>query len=162
MCCHASIPQSPQLNPPSENQDDQSHSYRCSFRLRAATPRVGVAPRLGAAAAPVPPAAPAGPGVPPLIAITPAPSLGWRSRFDQAFSGITSNPPESWAQTDPADSLYRLARTALNRGEYRRAADLFGQIGQKFPNSVYASDARYWRAFALYRIGGQDDLRVAL
>jgi HEAT repeat protein len=105
---------------------------------------------------------PAVPGVTPLIAITPAADLGWRSRFDQAFSGITSNPPESWAQSDPADSLYRLARTALNRGEYRRAADLFGQISQKFPNSVYASDARYWRAFALYRIGGHDDLRVAL
>jgi HEAT repeat protein len=83
-------------------------------------------------------------------------------RIDSRLSDITTNPPEAWAQSDPADSLYRLARTALNRGEYRRAADLFGQITQKFPNSVYASDARYWRAFALYRIGGTEDLRVAL
>ena len=107
------------------------------------------------------PAVPAVPGVTPLIAITPAPGV-WRSRIDSRLSDITSNPPEAWAQSDPADSLYRLARTALNRGEYRRAADLFEQISQKFPNSVYATDARYWRAFALYRIGSPQDLRVAL
>ena len=131
-------------------------------------PPVAMAPMIAMPSVPtvpmvaVRPAVPAVPGVTPLIAITPAPRLGWRSRFDQQFGDITSNPPESWAQSDPADSLYRSARTALNRGEYRRAADLFDQISQKFPNSVYAADARYWRAFALYRIGGRDDLRVAL
>ncbi len=108
------------------------------------------------------PAVPAVPGVTPLIAITPAPGGAWRSRMDAQFGAIASNPPEAWAQGDPADSLYQLARTALNRGEYRRAADLFGEISQKFPNSVYATDARYWRAFALYRIGGREDLQVAL
>jgi HEAT repeat protein len=55
-----------------------------------------------------------------------------------------------------------LAREALNRGEYRRAAQLFGDITQKFPSSAYASDARYWRAFALYRLGGTSDLNEAL
>ena len=85
-----------------------------------------------------------------------------QSPFERQFSGITSDPPKAWAQSDPADSLYRLAREALNRGEYRRAAGLFGDISQKFPNSVYASDARYWRAFALYRLGGAADLRDAL
>jgi HEAT repeat protein len=85
-----------------------------------------------------------------------------QSLFERQFSGITSDPPKSWAQTDPADSLYRLAREALNRGEYRRAAQLFGDITQKFPNSVYASDARYWRAFALYRLGSMNDLHEAL
>ena len=98
----------------------------------------------------------------PSVAIAATPNVGWRSAFDRQFGGITSNPPESYAQADPADSLYRLARTALNRGEYRRAADLFGQISQKFPSSAYAADARYWRAFALYRLGGRDDLRAAL
>jgi HEAT repeat protein len=85
-----------------------------------------------------------------------------QSPFERQFGGITSDPPKAWAQSDPADSLYRLAREALNRGEYRRAAGLFGDITQKFPNSVYASDARYWRAFALYRLGGAADLRDAL
>jgi HEAT repeat protein len=50
----------------------------------------------------------------------------------------------------------------LNRGEYRRAAQLFNDISQRFPNSAYAADARYWRAFALYRIGSTSDLRDAL
>jgi len=85
-----------------------------------------------------------------------------QSPFERQFSGISSDPPKAWAQSDPADSLYRLAREALNRGEYRRAATLFGDITQKFPSSVYAADARYWKAFALYRIGGTADLREAL
>ena len=80
-------------------------------------------------------------------------SIPGQSLFERQFGGITSDPPKAWAQSDPADSLYRLARETLNRGEYRRAAQLFGDITQKFPNSVYASDARYWNAFALYRIG---------
>jgi HEAT repeat protein len=84
------------------------------------------------------------------------------SPFERQFSGISTSPPQPWAQSDPADSLYRLAREALNRGEYRRAAQLFSDITQKFPSSVYASDARYYRAFALYRLGGTSDLRDAL
>ncbi|HEV7836915.1 MAG TPA: hypothetical protein VGO75_02525, partial [Gemmatimonadaceae bacterium] len=31
-------------------------------------------------------------------------------------------PPAPWAKSDPADSLYRLAREALSRGDYKRAA----------------------------------------
>ena len=85
-----------------------------------------------------------------------------QSSFERQFGGISSEPREGWNQSDPADSLYRLARQSLNRGEYRRAAQLFGDITQKFPNSVYATDSRYWRAFALYRIGGPNDLRDAL
>src|SRR5947209_3175745 len=85
-----------------------------------------------------------------------------QSPFERQFGGIASSPPESWSQSDPADSLYRLAREALNRGEYRRSAELFGDITQRFPNSAYAADARYWKAFALYRIGGSNDLRTAL
>src|SRR2546423_628749 len=105
------------------------------------------------AATPMPPAAPL-PAVP-MIAATP--SIGWTSQFDQQFSGITSNPPESFAQADPADSLYRLARTALNHGEYLGAADLFGENGQKYPSSSYPADPRYWPAVALYLLGRRTD-----
>ena len=89
-------------------------------------------------------------------------SIPGQSLFERQFGPLTSDPPKAWAQSDPADSLYRLARETLNRGEYRRASQLFGDITQKFPNSVYASDARYWKAFALYRIGTTNDLRDAL
>jgi len=84
------------------------------------------------------------------------------SPFERQFGGISSTAPEAWARSDPADSLYRLARETLNRGEYSRAAKLFGEITQRFPNSVYAADARYYRAFALYRLGGGNELRDAL
>jgi HEAT repeat protein len=67
----------------------------------------------------------------------------------------------AWAPGDPADSLYRPAREALNRGDYKKAAELFHQIRTQFPKSAYAGDACYWEAFALYRIGGMNDLRTA-
>ena len=76
--------------------------------------------------------------------------------------GIATLPPAEWAEADPADSLYRTARELLNRNEYRRAAAMFGQIVSRYPASAYAADALYWRAFALYRSGGEDDLREAL
>jgi HEAT repeat protein len=70
--------------------------------------------------------------------------------------------PRGWLQNDPADSLYRRAREMLNRRDYRAAADLFAQIPVRFPRSGYAADALYWRAFALYRAGGERDLRTAM
>jgi HEAT repeat protein len=87
--------------------------------------------------------------------------------MDLMFQGqedafLRQSPREPWKSDDPADSLYRAAREALNRGEYRRAAQLFNDITQKFPKSEYAQDCRYWEAFARYRLGGTDDLKQAL
>jgi HEAT repeat protein len=64
-------------------------------------------------------------------------------------------------ERDPADSLYRAARQALNRNQYRRAADLFRQLRERHSGSKYAADAYYWEAFALYRVGSDDALRAA-
>ena len=75
---------------------------------------------------------------------------------------IAETPPAPWADTDPADSLYRAGREAINRAEYRRAASIFAEISRRFPKSEYAPDAYYWRAFALYKSGREDDLRDAL
>jgi HEAT repeat protein/TolA-binding protein len=75
---------------------------------------------------------------------------------------LNARPREPWAQEDPADSLYRSAREALNRGEYRRAAQLFSEVTKKFPKSKYAQDCAYWEAFSRYRIGTDDDLKQAL
>ncbi len=74
---------------------------------------------------------------------------------------MLSVAPAAHLADDPADSLYRLAREALNGGKYRRAADSFAEIGRRYPKSGYAADALYWEAFALYRLGGDDDLRQA-
>jgi hypothetical protein len=70
-------------------------------------------------------------------------------------------PPEPWAKADPADSLYRLAREAMSRGDYKRAAEIFHQIPERYPQSAYASQSIYYEAFALYRSGGDDDLSAA-
>ena len=63
---------------------------------------------------------------------------------------------------DPADSLYKVAREALNRGDYRRAATLFRDVERKYPQSQYVADAMYFQAFALSRLGNERDLRSAL
>jgi tetratricopeptide (TPR) repeat protein len=70
-------------------------------------------------------------------------------------------PPEPWAKADPADSLYRLAREALSRGDYKRAAEIFHSIPERYPQSAYAGQAMYYEAFSLYRSGGDDDLSAA-
>ena len=71
-------------------------------------------------------------------------------------------PPVAWLRDDPADSLYRAAREALNRRDYAQAAQLFASLPERFPRSGYTPDAYYWRAFALYRMGGETRLREAL
>ncbi|MEJ7810705.1 MAG: HEAT repeat domain-containing protein [Gemmatimonadaceae bacterium] len=63
---------------------------------------------------------------------------------------------------DPADSLYRDARTALNRRDYGRAAELFRALRERYPRSEYVPDAYYWEAFALYRAGDGENLRAAM
>lgn len=71
-------------------------------------------------------------------------------------------PPAPWVPDDPADSLYKSAREALNANNFRRAADLFRQITTRFPSSAYAAEALYYRAFSLYRVGGDSELKEAL
>ena len=65
-------------------------------------------------------------------------------------------------QQDLADSLWRAARRAFNRGDYTSAANLFGDLTRRYAESRYAGDAHYWGAFALYRSGDDQSLRRAL
>lgn len=119
-----------------------------------------------AAPSPVPTRAPRATAAPSRVS-TPTPaSTPMIARAPLAGFGLLSEPgsPE-WAARypqDPADSTYREARSLLNRGEWRRASVLFGQVAQRQPASAYAADALYWQAFALYRIGGVTELREAL
>src|SRR5947209_18496580 len=63
-----------------------------------------------------------------LSVVTPQPSDDLKS-LDHQFNPL---PPEPWAKADPADSLYRLAREAMSRGDWTRAAELFRLIPQRF------------------------------
>jgi HEAT repeat protein len=87
--------------------------------------------------------------------------VGGAARLDSSRAGAEA-PPPPWVQGDPADSLYRAAREALGRREFDAAAELFGRLPQRFPGSAYAADSFYWRAFALYRVDGEAELREAL
>jgi tetratricopeptide (TPR) repeat protein len=87
------------------------------------------------------------------------------SQLSEEFASLdqqeTPLPPEPWAKADPADSLYRLAREAMSRGDYKRAAEIFHRIPERFPQSAYAGQAMYYEAYSLYRSGGDDDLSAA-
>lgn len=88
------------------------------------------------------------------------PELAPPPGVQEAVGGGETPPPPS-LPGDPADSLYRAARDALARRDYRRAADLFARIPARYPGSGYAADALYWQAFALYRVGADPQLREA-
>jgi HEAT repeat protein len=79
-----------------------------------------------------------------------------------AQTGFATQPPAAWRADDPADSLYRVAREQLNRGDYRNAAQSFARIVERYPQSAYAADALYWEAYARYSLGEKGDLRAAL
>src|SRR5213595_1204990 len=75
----------------------------------------------------------------------------------EALAGITGLDvldDQSVAQDDsqdPADSLWRAAQQAFNRGDYSSAANLYGDLTRRYANSTRAGDALYWAAFALYK-----------
>jgi len=71
-------------------------------------------------------------------------------------------PRAPWSVGDPADSLYRLARRAMADENYRRAAQLFAELVDRYPRSDYAGDALYYRAYSLYQLGEKRDLRDAV
>jgi len=100
------------------------------------------------------------------------PATAWNFDFDNSRDlygrqggldrgRLSSRPPEPWQSEDPADSLYREARKALSSDSYRKAAELFRRIRDQYPKSVYTPDAPYWEAFALQRLGNDNDLRAA-
>lgn len=84
-----------------------------------------------------------------------------RNEFASLDQQANPLPPEPWAKADPADSLYRLAREALSRGDYKRAAEIFHSIPERYPQSAYAGQAMYYEAFSLYRSGSDDELSAA-
>jgi HEAT repeat protein len=74
----------------------------------------------------------------------------------------SASADEHLLAVDQADSLYREARTALNRGDYDRAARLFRDIRRRYPDSGYVPNSYYWEAFALYRTASEENLQRAL
>ncbi|HXF25061.1 MAG TPA: HEAT repeat domain-containing protein [Gemmatimonadaceae bacterium] len=80
---------------------------------------------------------------------------------DSFTRGLVVSAVAGPATADPADSLYRSARDALTRGDYDRAAQLFHEVGVRYPKSSLLPDAMYYEAFAHYRAGGAASMRTA-
>jgi TolA-binding protein len=100
---------------------------------------------------------------PPAPAMAPMPPMPAMPSMSFGYEGdrFATRVPAPWAQGDPSDSIYRLASESSNRGDYRRAAQLFSELTQKYPQSRYAGDAMYWESFARYRLGTTDELERA-
>ncbi|HEX7918235.1 MAG TPA: tetratricopeptide repeat protein, partial [Gemmatimonadales bacterium] len=77
--------------------------------------------------------------------------------LDHALRAVVEDPD----QNTPADSLYRAGQASLNRGEYQKAVDTYRELRRRYPRHARVGDALYWEAFALYRLGGSTNLRVA-
>lgn len=76
-----------------------------------------------------------------------------------AYEPVRATP---WSNDQVADSLYRQARERMNRGEYKRAAELFMEVARRAGKQPLAGDALYWNAYSLYRDGGTAALTDAL
>lgn len=71
--------------------------------------------------------------------------------------------PTAHAQDDrEAEAVFDAGHDALNRNAYREAARRFDEVAREHAESEYAGDALYWKAFALYRVGGRETLGEAL
>ena len=104
----------------------------------------------------------------PALAATQAPasferSASRESRALRSDLGAPRAGPDvpSLRQGDPADSLYRRAREAMNRRNYTQAADLFRAVTDRYPKSPSAPSAMYFRAFSLFRTDNVDRMREA-
>src|SRR5437763_16767728 len=70
-------------------------------------------------------------------------SMAWSDPDHIAMPAIRTGP-----YAEPADSIYRLAQAALNENDYRRAAQLFQTVVDRYPDSDFAMEALYWKAYA--------------
>ena len=104
------------------------------------------------------------PHVAPMVAMAPMAPMAIETHIAPMVMGrdfTDRMPPAPWAQGDPADSVYRLAREALGRGDYGRAARLFAEIPAKYPKSAYQNEAIYYEALMRYKVGTTDELKQA-
>jgi TolA-binding protein len=85
---------------------------------------------------------------------------GERWRDADAIVPLATRTP--WSHDQVADSLYRQARERMNRGDYKRAAELFMEVTRRAGKAPLAGDALYWNAYSLYRDGATPALADAL
>ncbi len=76
-----------------------------------------------------------------------------------APSGAQARPA---SDTTASDSLFRAARAMLDDRQYRRAANAFASIADRYASAPRAGDALYWQAWALYQLGKDNGSKTDL
>lgn len=99
--------------------------------------------------------------MPPMPMAAPMPQIAPMAPFAYNRDFTNRPAPAPWIQGDPADSVYRIARDALNNGDYGRAARLFNELVSKYQKSQYQDAGMYYEALARYKIGTTDELHRA-
>lgn len=89
------------------------------------------------------------------------PRVGLRTIFFAGVSAVLLSSTTSLAQTDAETAMER-ASEAMRSGDYRDAVDGYQEVYELTNDPAIAAEALYWKAFALYRLGGDDDLEAAL
>ncbi|MCC6928966.1 MAG: HEAT repeat domain-containing protein [Gemmatimonadaceae bacterium] len=89
-------------------------------------------------------------------------TLATLADLDEDAVILPSRARTPWSNDQVSDSLYRQARERMNRGDYRKAADLFMEVAKRAGKAPLAGDALYWNAYSLYRDGASGSLNEAL
>ena len=97
-----------------------------------------------------------------LVVVTAAFSAGPVADAPMGATAGTSRYAATIMKQDPADSLYRAAREAFNKGDFTRASQMFERVIEGYPNSAVQGEAMYYLAFSYYRLGGTERLRSAM
>ena len=79
--------------------------------------------------------------------------------FTLLLCACSGNPDKPQELTER--EYYEQARYALNKGEYKEAAELYSMVYDLDRHSEFAGDALYWQAFALYRLEDTGPLKSA-
>jgi HEAT repeat protein len=99
------------------------------------------------------------------LSVLPAPLASIEPALASAHAALAVLPAQlaeiPLLDQETAEVAYRQAREELNRDNYRRAADLFARLIDRYPRSSYAGDSYFWQAFALSRLSGSDNLQRA-
>lgn len=90
----------------------------------------------------------------------PAPAMAEVLAPSPAFGALAL--PESSASQDPADSLYRAARSQMNSRRWADAARTLRVLRERHPRSTYVGDSYYFEALVRSRMGDQREIRRAL
>ena len=87
---------------------------------------------------------------------------GAKEPLRERYAFLQTEQSEAVAQAEAQyRAAWRQARESLRQENYENAERQFREIIQEQQESRYIAESHYWQAYALYEMGGQDNLRRA-